>query len=125
MCETFKAKVEDLNTSLEKFTNGKRNLDTLLGNQKPNLNKEGLKYKQIVCKSFLKNFFVRRFMRNQPYTTCYYYGKIGHGFDYYVHKKGSYVLYVGGKLVLVSKASSSKVTNQNGPKKIWLQAIKK
>ena len=32
MCETFKAKVDDLTKSLEKFTNGKKNLDTLLGN---------------------------------------------------------------------------------------------
>ena len=32
MCETLKAKIDDLTKSLEKFTNDKKNLDTLLGN---------------------------------------------------------------------------------------------
>ena len=44
MCETLKAKIDDLTKSLEKFTNAKKNLDKLLANQRLNFNKEGLGY---------------------------------------------------------------------------------
>ena len=41
VCQMYKSlriKVDDLTKILEKFTNGKRNLDTLLGNQRLILN---------------------------------------------------------------------------------------
>ena len=54
MCEAFKAKVDDLTKSLEKFTNGKKNLDTLLGNQILGPNKEGIGYEKIASKNFFQ-----------------------------------------------------------------------
>ena len=64
MWETLKAKVKFLNKSLKKFTNGKQNLDMLLGNQRLGHNKEGWGYEQFVSKSFLKSLFVRKFIGN-------------------------------------------------------------
>ena len=45
MSETLKIKAYDLTRFLEKFTNGRKNLDTLLSNQRLDLNKEGIGYK--------------------------------------------------------------------------------
>ena len=125
MCETLKAKVDDLTKSLEKFTNGKKNLDTLLGNQRLGLNKEGIGYEQIASKNFLKNFLVRKFMGNKPHITCFYCGQKGHGIDTCAHRKGTYVPSIGEKLVWMPKASISKLTNTNGPKEIWVPTKKK
>ena len=117
MCETLKAKVDDLTKSLEKFTNGKNNLDTLLGNQRLGLNKEGLDYEQITLKSFLKNFFVRKFMENKPHITCYYCGQKGYSIDTCAHRKGTHFPSVGEKFVWMSKASISKSANLNNLRK--------
>ena len=125
MCEILKAKVDDLTKSLEKFTNGKKNLDTLLGNQRIGLNKEGLGYEQITSKSFLKNFFVRKSMGNKPHITCYYCGQKGHGIDTCAHRKGTYVPSAGEKLIWMPKSSIIKSANPNGPKTIWVPAKKK
>ena len=69
MCESLKAKVDDLTKSLEKFTNGKKNLDTLLGNQRFGFNKEGLGFEQNASKILFKNLFVRKSMGNKPHIT--------------------------------------------------------
>ena len=53
ICETLKVKVDDLIKSLKKFTNGKKNLDTLLGNQRFGFNKKGIR----VWTKCLKNSF--------------------------------------------------------------------
>ena len=58
MCETLKAKGNDLTKSLEKFTNDKKNLDTLLGNQRHCFNKERISYEKIVSKDFFQKPFL-------------------------------------------------------------------
>ena len=99
MCESLKAKVDDLTKILAKFTNGKKNLDALLGNQRLGLNKEGICYESIAPKSFLKNFFVRKLMENKPHITCFYCEQKDHGIDTCAQRKGTYVLSAGEKLV--------------------------
>ena len=79
MCETLKVKMDNLTKFLEKFTNCKKNLDTLLSNQRLDPNKEGIGYEQIASKNFLKNLFVRKSMGNKSHITCFYYGQKGHG----------------------------------------------
>ena len=64
MCKILKVKIEDLNKSLERFTNGKKSLDTLLSNQMLGINKKGLGYEQVASKRFLENFFVRKTIGN-------------------------------------------------------------
>ena len=125
MCESLKAIVDDLTKSLEKFTNGKMNLDILLSNQRFGLNKGGLGYKPITPKSFLKSFLVRKFMGNKPHITCFYYGQKIHDINTCTHKKGTYVPSVREKLVWMPKAFSSKLTNTTGPNRNWELAQKK
>ena len=74
---------------------------------------------------FFKNPFVRKFMGNKPHITCFYYGQKGHEIDACAHRKGTYILSVGEKLVWMRKASTAKSTNSNGPKKIWVPTKKK
>ena len=122
MCETLKVKVDDLTKFLEKFINGKKNLDTLLINQRLFFNKEGIGYEKIASKNFFKNFFVRKSMGNKPHITYYYCGQKGYGIDTCAHRKGTLGLNAREKLVWMPKASSFKFTNINGPKKIWVPA---
>ena len=91
MCETLKAKVDDLTKSLEKFANGEKNLDTLLGNRRLGFKKERLGYEQNASKILFKNLFVRKSMGNKPHITCFYCGQKGHGIDICAHRKGTYV----------------------------------
>ena len=38
-------------------------------------------------------------MGDKPNITCFYYGQKGHGFETCAHRKGTYVLTIGEKLV--------------------------
>ena len=68
-CESLQNKINDLNKTLEKFTSGKKNLETLIGNQRHAFNKEGLGYIPSTSKRFYKNLFVRKTIGNQPHMT--------------------------------------------------------
>ena len=55
--ENLKDKVEDLTNSLTKFTNGRDNLDKLLGMQRCVSDKAGLGYNQVDNQKDYKSFF--------------------------------------------------------------------
>ena len=68
---------------------------------------------------------MRKFMGNKPHITCFYCGQKGHGIDTCAHRKGTYTPNVIEKLVWIPKAFTSKSTNSNGHKKIWIPTKKK
>ena len=124
MCKTLKARINDLANSLEKFTNGKKNLDTLLGNQRLSFNKEGIGYGQNDSKNFFKNICFRKSFGNQPHATCFYCGQKGHTIQSCIYKKNQYCPLPGEKLIWIPKSIKSPRTNNVGPKTIWVPVSK-
>ena len=101
MCETLKVKVKNLTKSLEEFINDKKNLNTLQAIKDSVSTKKDWVMNKQRQKVFLKNFFVRKPMGNEPHITYYYCGQIGHGIDSCAHKKGTYVPSACDKLVWI------------------------
>ena len=123
-CEKLQSKIDDLNKTLEKFTNGKKNLETLIGSQRCTFNKEGLGFIPGNSKGLYKNLFVRKTIGNQPHITCFYCRQKGHGIHSCVYKRKQYTPQVGEKLVWMPKTNNSPKTNSVGPKTIWVPISK-
>ena len=116
--ESFQNKINDLNRTLEKFTNDKKNLKTLIDNQRCALNKERLRYILGTSKGFYKNLFVRKTTGNQTHIACFYYGQKGHSIHSFVYKRKSYIPQVGEKLVWLPKSNNSPKTNKASVQKL-------
>lgn len=72
---SLKEKVEDLTKIIYKFTEGKKNFDLILGNQKFVFDKGGISFKPSLKQKSLKNIFVRASNSN---ITCTFCNNIGH-----------------------------------------------
>jgi hypothetical protein len=70
--------VDKLNTTLAKFTQGSKILNTILINQICVFNKRGLGYQLKKNQKYLKNYFVKAKKSYNPNQTCHYCRSIGH-----------------------------------------------
>ena len=74
----LKLKVENLNKILTNFTNGKKNLDNLLGNRRCVFDKAGIGYNPKVKEKYYKKFFINENFLKFP--ICEHREKLGHNF---------------------------------------------
>lgn len=123
-------KIEELESTLAKFTQGKETLDKMLGKQKLVLDKTGIGYSHSGKQKYYKNYFVKS-MQNTSRMTCYYCCRKGH-YSYACALKNN--IYIGNKKVWIPKGSRSfenlncktiwvpkgTFSNTYGPNKIWV-----
>ena len=109
--ENLKTKVETLTNDLAKFTQGKKNLDILLGSQKCCFNKSGIGYDSFDDqKSY--SYMIKK--SSTSYILCNFCGKSGHISHTCPIKKRAYS---GIKFVWILKVKKT-VSNTKGPKMI-------
>lgn len=74
----WKKKIEDLTKIICKFTQGKKNFDLILGDQKSIFDKGEIWYKQFLKQKSFKNLFVK--VSNTPFskTACSFCNEDGH-----------------------------------------------
>jgi hypothetical protein len=107
-------KLEKQKFTLEKFTQGTKALDIILGNQRCVFDKCGIQYKPKINQKYFKNFFVKAKSRNEPKITCSYCNKNGHkAYACYVRKYGAKSM----KKVWKKKGI---ISNIPGPGKVWV-----
>jgi hypothetical protein len=107
-------KLEKQKLTLEKFTQGTKALDIILGSQKCVFDKSGLGYKPKVNEKYFKNFFVKAKSRNEPTITCTYCNKKGHkAYSCYVRKYGAKAMKKVWKIKDI-------IPNMFGPEKAWV-----
>ena len=116
--EELLKKNEWLISSLLKFSCGKKAFDMILPYQKCVFDKKGLGYKSSNNEKYFKNYFVKESTSESPSTICNFCGRGG-------HISSTCPLRTGSQKALTSKSKkawveNSKVTNHQGPKKIWL-----
>jgi hypothetical protein len=102
----LKLKVENLNKILTNFTNGKKNLDNLLGSHKCVFDKAGIGYNPKVKEKHYKKFFINENFLKSP--ICEHCGKLGHNIHSCPMKN----------MIWIIKGTTPPRTNPRGPKKI-------
>ena len=115
----LKRKIDSLTQDLARFTQGKRNLDILLGSQKCCFNKSGIGYKSSGYQKLYSDIIIKS---STPFYMCNFCGKHGHISHTCPTRKGSTH---GIKFVWIQKDKiKGFVSNTNGPKKVWVPKIK-
>ena len=110
-------KNEWLVSSLTKFYCGQKPFEMILVSQKCVFDKRGLGYKTSKNEKYFKNYFVKESTSEIPSTICNFCGR-GHISCTCPLRNGSQKVSTSkSKKTLVEK---SKVTNHQGPKKIWV-----
>jgi hypothetical protein len=104
----LKLKVENLNKILTNFTNGKKNLDNLLGSQRCVFDKSGIGYNPKIKEKHYKKFFINENFLKSP--ICKHCGKLGHNIHTCPMKN----------MIWVVKGTTPPKANPSGPKKIWV-----
>jgi hypothetical protein len=104
----LKLKVENLNKILTNFTNGKKNLDNLLGSQRCVFDKAGIGYNPKIKEKHYQKFFINEnFLKSPIRKHC---GKLGHNIHTCLMKN----------MIWVVKGTTPPKANPSGPKKIWV-----
>jgi hypothetical protein len=103
----LKLKVENLNKILINFTNGKKNLDNLLGSQRCVFDKAGIGYNPKIKEKHYQKFFINENFLKSP--ICKHCGKLGHNIHTCPMKNMIWII-----------KGTSPPTNPRGPKKIWV-----
>ena len=118
----LKKTADDFSFIATKLTNGKENLEKLLGSQIQSLSKHGLGYNMFSRKKASKTIFVKQ--GHVKTDACSYCGMSGHfAFSYKLRQTRN----VGVKQIWVPKGtilSNTMNTNKKGPKKIWVPISK-
>jgi hypothetical protein len=104
----LKLKVENLNKILTNFTNGKENLDNLLGSQRCVFDKAGIGYNPKIKEKHYQKFFINENFLKSP--ICKHCGKLGHNIHTCPMKN----------MIWVVKGTTPPKANPSGPKKIWV-----
>jgi hypothetical protein len=104
----LKLKVENLNKILTNFTNGKKNLDNLLGSQRCVFDKAGIGYNPKIKEKHYQKFFINENFLKSP--ICKHCGKLGHNIHTCSMKN----------MIWVVKGTTPPKANPSGPKKIWV-----
>jgi hypothetical protein len=104
----LKLKVENLNKILTNFTNGKKNLDNLLGSQRCVFDKAGIGYNPKIKEKHYQKFFINKNFLKSP--ICKHCGKLGHNIHTCPMKN----------MIWVVKGTTPPKANPSGPKKIWV-----
>jgi hypothetical protein len=104
----LKLKVENLNKILTNFTNGKKNLDNLLGSQRCVFDKAGIGYNPKIKEKHYQKFFINENLLKSP--ICKHCGKLGHNIHTCPMKN----------MIWVVKGTTPPKANPSGPKKIWV-----
>jgi hypothetical protein len=104
----LKLKVENLNKILTNFTNGKKNLDNLLGSQRCVFDKAGIGYNSKIKEKHYQKFFINENFLKSP--ICKHCGKLGHNIHTCPMKN----------MIWVVKGTTPPKANPSGPKKIWV-----
>ena len=109
---------EWLVSSLSKFSFGQKAFDIILARQKCVFDKNGLGYKSSNNEKYFENYFVKEFTSESSSTICNFCGRWG-------HISSTCPLRNGSQKVSTSKSKKawvekSKITNHQGPKKIWV-----
>jgi hypothetical protein len=103
----LKLKVENLNKILTNFTNGKKNLDNLLGSQRCVFDKAGIGYNPKIKEKHYQKFFINeKFLKIPICENC---GKLGHNIHTCPMKNMIWII-----------KGTTPPTNPRGPKKIWV-----
>jgi hypothetical protein len=103
----LKLKVENLNKILTNFTNGKKNLDNLLGSQRCVFDKAGIGYNPKLKEKHYQKFFINENFLKSP--ICKHCGKLGHNIHTCPMKNMIWII-----------KGTTPPTNPRGPKKIWV-----
>jgi hypothetical protein len=103
----LKLKVENLTKILTNFTNGKKNLDNLLGSQRCVFDKAGIGYNPKIKEKHYQKIFINENLLKSP--ICKHCGKIGHNIHTCPMKNMIWII-----------KGTSPPTNPRGPKKIWV-----
>jgi hypothetical protein len=103
----LKLKVKNLTKILTNFTNGKKNLDNLLGSQRCVFDKAGIGYNPKIKEKHYQKFFINENLLKSP--ICKHCGKIGHNIHTCPMKNMIWII-----------KGTSPPTNPRGPKKIWV-----
>jgi hypothetical protein len=103
----LKLKVENLNKILTNFTNGKKNLDNLLGSQRCVFDKAGIGYNPKIKEKHYQKFFINENFLKSP--ICKHCGKLGHNIHTCPMKNMIWII-----------KGTTPPTNPRGPKKIWV-----
>jgi hypothetical protein len=104
----LKLKVENLNKILTNFTNGKKNLDNLLGSQRCVFDKAGIGYNPKIKEKHYQKFFINENFLKSP--ICKHCGKLWHNIHTCPMKN----------MIWVVKGTTPPKANPSGPKKIWV-----
>jgi hypothetical protein len=104
----LKLKVEKLNKIVTNFTNGKKNLDNLLGSQRCVFDKAGIGYNPKIKEKHYQKFFINENFLKSP--ICKHCGKLGHNIHTCPMKN----------MIWVVKGTTPPKANPSGPKKIWV-----
>jgi hypothetical protein len=104
----LKLKVENLNKILTNFTNGKKNLDNLLGSQRCVFDKAGIGYNPKIKEKHYQKFFINENFLKSP--ICKHCEKLGHNIHTCPMKN----------MIWVVKGTTPPKANPSGPKKIWV-----
>jgi hypothetical protein len=103
----LKLKVENITKILTNFTNGKKNLDNLLGSQRCVFDKAGIGYNPKIKEKHYQKFFINENLLKSP--ICKHCGKIGHNIHTCPMKNKIWII-----------KGITPPTNPKGPKKIWV-----
>ena len=116
--EELLKKNEWLLSSLSKFSCGQKAFEMILASQKCVFDKRGLGYKTSKNEKYFKNYFVKESTSESSSTICNFCGRGGHISSTCPLRNGSQKASTSkSKKTWVEK---SKVTNHQGPKKIWV-----
>ena len=116
--EILEKKNEWLTFSLSIFSCGQKSFEMILASQKCVFDEQGLGFKSSKNQKYFKNYFVKESTSASLSTTCNFCGRGGHIRSTYPLRNGSQKnSNAKVKMVWVEK---SKVTNLQGPKKIWV-----
>ena len=116
--EELLKKNEWLLSSLSKFSCGQKAFEMILASQKCVFDKRGLGYKTSKNEKYFKNYFVKESTSESSSTICNFCGRGRHISSTCPLRNGSQKASTSkSKKTLVEK---SKVTNHQGPKKIWV-----
>ena len=94
---------EEVNHSI--FSCGQKSFEMILASQKCVFDKQGLGFKSSKNQKYFKNYFVKESSSASPSTICNFCGRGGH---------------ISSTCPLRNGSKKSKVTNPQGPKKIWV-----
>jgi hypothetical protein len=98
------------------LTNGKKNLDNLLGSQRCVFDKAGIGYNPGIKEKRYQKFFLKdNFLKTSIYNKSF--GKMGHNSSTYTKNKSSNF---EAKGIWVVKGTTLPRANPSGPKKIWV-----